>query len=69
MAMFRVTVVAFIDINDGETRDRIRNGIVALRDKLLRANAVESSYIEVQKCYHDEIPPKPCEVLYRWDKE
>lgn len=68
MALFRITIDAFVDIDDTATRDKIRNGIVALRDKMQRANEFETSRIEVHKCYHDEIPPKPCEILYEWEK-
>jgi len=25
----------------------------------------ESGFIEIHKCYHDEDPPKPCEVIKR----
>lgn len=27
----------------------------------------EPGFIELQRCHHDEIPTKPCEVLFRWD--
>lgn len=25
----------------------------------------ESSYVELHKCYHDETPTKPCEIILR----
>ncbi len=68
MALFRIRIDAFVDITDTATRDQIKNGIVALQSKLKRANAVETSRIEVHKCFHDEVPPKPCEVIYEWEK-
>ncbi len=68
MAKFRVRIDAILDINDTTTRDKIRDSIVALQSKMKRANQFETSSIKVEKCYHDEIPTKPCEVLYEWEK-
>ena len=68
MALFRITIDAFLDINDTITRDKVKDGIVALQKKLKRANVIETSRIEVHKCYHDETPAKPCEVIYQWEK-
>lgn len=28
--------------------------------------AEERSYIVLEKCYHDENPSKPCEIVFRW---
>lgn len=27
----------------------------------------ERGFIQVEKCYHDEVPVKPCEVVARWE--
>ena len=35
-----------------------------IMDKL-RNIAEEHSYIELQECYHDESPTKPCEIIKR----
>ena len=40
--------------------------------KLIGERAVEvgeSSFIEIHRCYHDEDPPKPCEVIKRIEVE
>ena len=69
MAKYRITIDAFVDVNDTNTRNKIKDGIVALQSKLKRANAVETSRISVHKCYHDETPNKPCEPpIYEWEK-
>ena len=31
------------------------------------ANNEECGFIDVEKCYHDETPTKPCEVVARWE--
>ena len=68
MAKYRVRIDAILDITDTTTRDKIRDGIVALQGKLQRANAFETSSIIVEHCYHDENPPQPCIILFKWEK-
>lgn len=31
------------------------------------ANNEERGFIDVEKCYHDESPTKPCEKVARWE--
>lgn len=69
MAQTKITITALLDLNDNSTRDKIKDGVVALRNKMKKANAIETSSIKVEICHHDENPPKPCEVLYEWKKE
>ena len=64
---YRVRIDAAFD--SGTDADKLKAGIIALQGKLKRINAVETSTIMVEKCFHDEIPPKPCEILYQWTKE
>ena len=33
-----------------------------------KANEVRSRIV-IHKCYHDETPPKPCEVIYEFTSE
>ena len=69
MAKFRITIDAFVDVNDTTTRNKIKDGIIALQSKLKRSNAVETSRISVHKCYHDEDANKPCDPpIYEWEK-
>ena len=69
MAKYRIRLDAILDITDTATRDKIKDGVVALRNKMQRANAFETSSIKVEKCYHDESPNKPCELpIYEWEK-
>ncbi|KKM64347.1 hypothetical protein LCGC14_1502320 [marine sediment metagenome] len=68
MAKIRIRIDAILDINDTTTRDKIVNGLKALKDKMQRANAFETSSIVVERCYHDETPTKPCEILATWEK-
>ena len=39
-----------------------------LRDSKIRSLAGEKSFIQYQDCHHDEIPPRPCEILERIEK-
>jgi len=59
----------FLDATDTLSQDKIKTVFDALKSRLLRASAVETSSITIQKCYHDETPPKPCETVYSWSKE
>lgn len=69
MAKIRIQIDAFVDVNDTTTRNKLRDGIIALQGKLRRSNAVETSRISVHKCYHDETPNKPCDApIYEWKK-
>ncbi|KKL16935.1 hypothetical protein LCGC14_2490570 [marine sediment metagenome] len=31
------------------------------------ADNEERGFIDVEKCYHDEVPTKPCEKVARWE--
>ncbi len=68
MAKIRIRIDAILDVNDTGTRQSILNSMEGLKAKLKRANTRETSTITVEKCYHDETPPKPCEVLSHWEK-
>ena len=68
MAKYRVRIDAILDITDTTTRDQIKTFMVNLKDKLQRANAFETSSIIVEQCYHDENPPQPCTILFKWEK-
>ena len=63
---YRVRIDAVV--NDTATRDKIKDGIMALQGKLQRINTFETSSIVVEECHHDESPPQPCIELYRWQK-
>ena len=68
MAKIRIRIDAILDVDDKNTRDKIVDALEALKSKMKRANAFETSTITVEKCYHDETPTKPCEVLAHWEK-
>ena len=65
----RIRIDAILNPTDTATRDKIVTALEALKTKMQRANAFETSSIMVERCYHDETPPKPCEVIQRWEKE
>jgi|TARA_Y100000310_G_scaffold328372_1_gene396412 hypothetical protein len=69
MAKIRVRIDAILDTDDGRTKDKLVDGLEVLKSKMKRANAVETSSIVVERCYHDETPSKPCEVLSSWEKQ
>lgn len=64
----RIRIDAILDPTDKATRDKIIDGLEALKTKMKRANAFETSSITVERCFHDEVPTKPCEVLASWEK-
>ena len=64
---YRIRLDAIIEPTDTVTRDQIKNLLIALKDRMQRMSAFETSSIVVQECYHDE--GLPCKVLYRWVKE
>ena len=65
----RIRIDAILNPTDKATRDKIVTALEALKTKMQRANAFETSSITIEKCYHDETPFKPCEVIQRWEKE
>jgi len=65
----RADICIVINPADTPTRDSVINFFNALKPKLLKLNLQETSRIVVQKCYHDETPVKPCEVILEWHKE
>lgn len=69
MAKIRIRIDAILEVTDTATRDKIVTALEALKSKMTRANAFETSSITVERCYHDESPPKQCEILYQWQKE
>ena len=66
---YRIRVDAILDATDTATRDAMKTYLVALRDKMQRIGDIETSSIVVEQCYHDENPPKPCVILYKWEKK
>ena len=65
--LIRVRIDAAFDPTDTVSIDALRNGIIALQNKLKRVTAVETSTITVEKCRHDE--GGMCEQIYSWSKE
>ena len=59
---YRIRLDAIIEPTDTVTRDQIKNLLIALKDRMQRMSAFETSSIAVEQCYHDENPPKPCQV-------
>lgn len=43
--------------------DGIFNQIKAIQAKLENGNSVENWSYDIHKCYHDENPSKPCEMI------
>ncbi len=70
---YRITIDVFIDPDDLETVKNIRKALVALRHRFRTIRkglpGVEYSRIVIHRCYHDEEPSKPCEVIYEWSSE
>ena len=65
----RFDLCLILDPTDVPAKDALVNYMENLKPKLERLNLEETSYIQVQKCYHDETPVKPCEVILEWHKE
>jgi hypothetical protein len=49
------------------------NAVIAVlkahQAKMVNISDEEKSRIEIQNCYHDEVPVKECQVTYSWTKE
>jgi len=39
-----------------------------LRDMQIKSLAMEKSFIAYEECHHDETPPRPCEIIERFEK-
>ena len=39
-----------------------------LKEKKIRNIANEKSFIKYEDCHHDENPPRPCEIIERFEK-
>lgn len=37
--------------------------------KIVNGEMVEKSMILIERCYHDEDPFKPCEIIKKWETE
>lgn len=44
----------------------IKDFLVANQSHFLKIDDMNTSSIIVEKCYHDEIPIKPCEKIFEW---
>lgn len=64
-----ITTKLILDPDDVPTKTQVLNAIEGLKSKLLRINDEETSFLSVEKTYHDEIPTKPCETILYWEKE
>ena len=64
----RADICIVIDPTDTLTSTAMVTFFNNLKPKLLRLNLQETSSIVVQKCYHDEVPTKPCELILEWYK-
>lgn len=55
-----------------EVQDEAERILAALWGRAVRVEnsdgEEEPCFIEVHKCFHDEIPPKSCEIIKRVDK-
>ena len=70
--ILRITIDLFLDVVNEATLTKIRDQLLALKEKFRNINIglliEEKSRITVQKCYHDETPTKPCEIIFEWVK-
>ena len=70
---YRVRCDLILDVEDETVAKEIAKTLHKLRDffRIIRLGelAEERSFIVLEKCYHDEEPSKPCEIVFRWVKE
>ena len=68
---YRITISVFVD--DEKTAQRIFNWLKenrgAFRSILRGQPNEERSFIRIERCYHDETPAKPCEVIAEYVSE
>jgi len=68
MAIYRIDITVFI--KDVEDVKKIYQYLKKFRDKYNTVNKgkinVEYSVLRLHKCYHDESPTKPCEIIDEW---
>lgn len=66
---YKVRAILIIDPTETVTINQIKDFLVANKVKFLKVNENMISSISVEKCYHDQIPSLPCEVIFNWQKE
>jgi len=68
---YRVSASVYLD-EEGEAI-RIFEGLKRARDLFLTIRRGEPneqrSFVALERCYHDEEPPRPCEVVERTESE
>ena len=57
-----------IDPLETELVNNIKTFLLNNKDKFLTVNEDMTSRVMVEKCYHDEIPLKPCELIFEWEQ-
>lgn len=62
----RIQADFVLDPTDISSRDAVTNVFQRIKSKLLALDTLEYSQVTIQRCYHDEVPPKPCEVMFQW---
>jgi len=62
----RIQADFVLDPTDISSRDAVTTVFQQIKSKLQGLSALEYSQVTIQKCYHDEVPPKPCEVVFQW---
>ena len=65
----RIRADLILEVTDSVTVADIRDRLIAIRGKLQKISIDESSFLTVEECNHDEVPPQPCVILYSWRKE
>ena len=59
----KIRVMAVIFFDDEATARKILEKIPKPVKKLF---GDDDSYVSIHKCFHDESPPKPCELIKEW---
>lgn len=67
----RVRMDLAFDITKRTEAEQLRDALVPFAQHAVNIHEGEDNqeigYIEVENCHHDEVPPKPCELIARWE--
>ena len=67
----KITLILHFNETDQDKLEQAKDLLLPLYQHAVVVNEgqdnEERGFIQVEKCYHDELPRKPCEIVGRWE--
>lgn len=69
--LVRVRMDLAFKVSNQSQAEKLRDALIPFTSHAVNVNEGQTNqeigFIDVEKCYHDETPTKPCEKVARWE--